>query len=245
MKRKFPKILTIIAAALVLGSCKYDVDFDLSPGLEGDGNVVTENRDNDMAFTSIEISRGLDLEIEQSKVQSINVIADKNLHDHISIDINNGVLSITSDVNIKNASSKKIVVKVPNITSLQASSAATIVGMNTIKGSDIGLSTSSAGEIKLSIEAENVSAESSSGSSMKLKGKTLKLDIDTSSGSSIDAQQLLANDIICDASSGSVIDVHPLMSLKASASSGSNVSYHNEPKVISKDSSSGGSINKE
>lgn len=245
MTRMLPKIMTLIAAALLISSCKYDVDFDLGPGLEGDGNVVTESRNNDTPFTAIEISRGLELEVEQSAQKSITVIADKNLQDHISTDINNGVLTITSDVNIKNASSRKIVVKLPNITSLQASSGSSIVGMNTIKGSDIGLSTSSAGEIKLSLEAENVSAESSSGSSMKLKGKTLKLETNSSSGSVIDAEQLLANDIICDASSGSAIDVHPLMSLKAGASSGSNVTYHNEPKIISKDTSSGGSVSKE
>lgn len=239
-------ITKLIVTSLVAGlfaSCKFDVD--LGPGLEGDGNIVTETRNTDMPFNGIEISRGLELQVEQSGETSITVIADKNLQNHITTEIVNEILIITSDVNIDNAGSKKIVVKMPNITSLQASSAASIKGASTIKGQNIGLSTSSAGELTLTLEAENVTAESSSGSSMNLRGKTLKLETDTSSGSVLDAQQLLANDIISDASSGSVTDVHPLVSLKAQASSGSSISYHNDPKILSKDSSSGGSVSRE
>lgn len=237
------KIIVTTIVAVLFASCKFDVG--LGPGLDGDGNVVTESRNNNTPFTGIEISRGLELEVEQANETSITVIADKNLQNHISTDINNGILTITSDVNIDNAASKKIVVKLPNITSLQASSAAGIKGLNTIKGQNIGLSSSSAGDIKITLEADNVTAESSSGSSMQLRGKVLKLDTSTSSGSVLDAQELLANDVISDASSGSNTDVHPLVSLKAEASSGSNISYHNEPKVISKDTSSGGSVSKE
>lgn len=243
--KKIGLSLFCITATILLVSCNFNVDLGLGPGIKGDGNVVTENRNNDTPFTAIEISRGLELEVEQSNEKSITVIADKNLQEHITTNVSNGVLTITSDANIGSASSKKIVVKLPDITSLQASSAASIKGLNAIKGQDLGVSSSSGGDIQLALEAENLTVESSSGSSVKLKGKTLKLDVGTSSGSVVDAQQLLANDIICEASSGSAIDVHPLVSLKASASSGSNVTYHNEPKILTKEGSSGGSITKE
>lgn len=237
------KIIVTTAVAILFSSCKFDLD--LSSGIDGDGDVVTENRNNNTPFTSIEISRGLELEIEQAPETSIMVIADKNLQNHISTDITNGILTITSDVDINDATSKRIVVKLPNITSLQASSAAFIKGNNTIKAQNIGLTASSAAEIKMSLEAENVTAEASSAGSMQLRGKTLKLEVDASSAGILDAEQLLANDVISDASSGSVIDVHPLVSLKAQASSGSSTTYHNEPKILSKKSNSGGSISKQ
>lgn len=237
------KAALALSVALLFSSCKYD--FDFGPGLEGDGNVVTESRNNDMEFTGIEISRGLELEIEQSNEKSIAVVADKNLQQHISTDINNGILTITTDIDIDNATSKKIIVKMPKITSLQASSAASVVGKNVLKGQNIGLSTSSAGQMNVSLEAENATAECSSGSNMTIKGKALKLETDTSSGSVLDAEGLLANDIIADASSGSSTNVSPIVSLKASASSGSHVKYHGDPKIINKDTGSGGSISKE
>lgn len=240
------KIMLTALIAVTLASCKFDVDLgDLGPGIKGDGNVVTESRNNDTPFTGIEVSRGIELVVEQSDEKSITVTADKNLQNHISTDINNGILTITSDVNIDGASTKKVTVKLPKITSLQASSAATVMSNNTIKGQNIGLSSSSGSDLKISLEADNVTAECSSGSTMKLHGKALKLETDTSSGSVLDAEALLANDIISDASSGSVTEVRPLMSLKASASSGSSINYHNEPKTIDKDTSSGGSITKQ
>lgn len=237
------KIALTATVALLFASCRFDVD--LGPALKGDGNVVTENRNNDTPFTGIEISRGLELEVVQSNERSITVVADNNLQDHISTDISNGILTITSDVDFKDAASKKIIVKLPEITSLQASSGAFITSTNILKGQSIGFTSSSAGEIKVTVEADNVTVESSSGSTVNLKGKALKLETDASSGSVINAEQLLANDVISDASSGSVTEVNPLVSLKAEASSGSNITYHNNPKNIRRDVSSGGSVTKE
>jgi len=237
------KFIVTAAIAILFASCRFDGE--LGPGIEGDGNVTTESRNNDMEFTDIEVSRGLDLEIEQANEKSITVIADKNLQNHIDISIVNKVLIVKTDVNIKNATSKRIVVKIPKINSLQASSAAHIIGKSLIKAQNIGLSSSSAGDINISLEAENVTAESSSGSNMTVKGKTLKLETQTSSGSHIEAGELLANDIIADASSGSTSLVHPLASLKATAGSGSNIRYNNDPKIINRNESSGGSVSKE
>lgn len=237
------KIIVTAIVAVLFSACKYDID--LGPGLDGDGNVVSETRNNDIPFTGVEVSRGLEVEIEQSTEQAITVVADKNLQNHIETEIKNGILTITTDENIDKATSKKVIVKMRSVTSLQASSASQIIGKNTIKGQNIGLSTSSAGEIKITVEAENVTAESSSGSTMKLHGKTLKLETNSSSGSVIEAETLLANDVIADASSGSNTEINPLVSLNANASSGSNITYRGNPKIVDIDSSSGGSVSKE
>ena len=237
------KIIVTTIVAILFSSCKYD--FDFGPGIVGDGNVVTETRNNDIQINGIEAKRGLDVEVELSSEQSITVVADKNLQNHISTDISDGILIITCDENISEATSKKVIVKMRSITSLQASSAANIIGKNVIKGQNIELSTSSAGEITLALEAENVTAESSSGSSMKLSGKTLKLETHSASGSVVNATNLLANDVISNASSGSDTDINPLVSLKAKSSSGSSITYHGNPKIVKKESSSGGSVSKE
>lgn len=236
------KLIITAAMAMLFASCNFSVDF--GEDLTGDGNVVTESRNNDTEFTSVEVSRGLDVEIEQSASKSITVIADKNLQNHISTQIESGVLKITTDVNIREAESKKIIVKMPIIDVLQASSAATITGKTLIRANNLGLSTSSAGEIDLNFEGESLSAESSSAGNIQLSGKAIRFDVSSSSGSSIDAKELLANDISAKASSGSGIDIHPLVNLNGRASSGGFIRYHNKPKNnVTKKISSGGSIN--
>lgn len=238
------KLIITAAMAMLFASCNFNVDFD--GDLKGDGNVVTENRNNNAEFTSIEASRGLDVEIEQSTSKSITVIADKNLQPHISTQISNGVLKITTDMNIQDAESKKIIVKMPIIDVLQASSAATITGKTLIRANNLGISASSAGEIDINFEGESLLAESSSAATILLSGKALKFDATSSSGSSMDAKKLLANDISAKASSGSGIDIHPLVNLNGRASSGAFIRYHNKPSNnVTKKISSGGSISEQ
>jgi hypothetical protein len=61
----------------------------------------------------------------------------------------------------------------------------------------------------------------------------LNIEATASSGSDIDAKDLLANKV--NAGIGATISVHPIVSLKAKASSGSNIDYNTTPKSIEKD----------
>ena len=87
--------------------------------------------------------------------------------------------------------------------------------------------------------------DASSGSTITTKGIGLNLRTNASSGAKINAFDLLTNDISADVSSGANTNIHPIVKLKASASSGANIRYNNQPKSISIDESSGGSIEKE
>jgi hypothetical protein len=222
-----------------MASCQFN-------GIHGSGNVTTENRNVSGDFKSIKAENGLDIVLEQSGETSVTVIADDNVQQHIKTTVENGVLKITSDVHsFFDVHSKKIVIKMPNIESIDVSSGSSFTSKNTIKGTDIELKTSSGASMEIAIEAEKASCESSSGSSMTLQGKAIDLETASSSGSNIDAEKLMSNTITASASSGSTIDVFPLVSLNADASSGGNINYHNVPKNINKQSSSAGTINKD
>jgi hypothetical protein len=162
-------------------------------------------------------------------------------------EVKNGklIISNASYTNIHNGT-RKVFVKMPVIEELEASSAATITGKNTLKGNQIYVKSSSAATINLNqLEMDAIVSNSSSGSNIKLKGLTLKLESTASSGSTTKCSQLLANEVIADASSGASIEVHPVLSLKAEASSGASIHYNVVPKTINQKSSSGGSINQD
>lgn len=230
------KVVIATTISILFSSCQMDF-----VGIAGNGEITTETRDAGPEFTSVEVERGLEVEIEQSDRKSITVIADSNLQKHILTEISNGVLKITSDENIRSSESQKIIVTMPVIEALQSSSAAEIRSKSTIKSDDLSLSASSGSEMEIAVEGEVLSVEASSGSNVQVMGKILTLRTEASSGSEIDAEKVLSNDITAKAS-GSNISVYPLVSLKAKASSGANISYHNKPKTVTKESSSGGSI---
>ena len=233
------KIGAVTIIYLLVASCQFQ-------GIKGSGNVTSENRTINSNFKSIEVEKALEVILEQSDVTSVTVVADDNLQKHITTNVTNGVLSISSDINnYHNVKSKKVIVKMPTIEGIQVSSAASLQSRNTIKGNIISINSSSGAKVEVTIEADKAYCESSSGSQIIVKGKSISLETTSSSGSSIDAKELLSNDVMADASSGSSINLYPLRSLIAQASSGSNIIYYNSPKKLDKKTSSGGNIDKE
>lgn len=238
------KIIVTAFMAILFGACNFT--FDLGENhISGSGKVVTKER-NVNNFDKVTVSNALDCEVTQGKTFSVIVEADDNLVNNITTEVVNGTLEIECKYNsFTNVTSKKVKVQLPKVSSLKATSGSSLKAINLIKGNNIVLSTSSAANLEATLNSENISLESSSGSTLIASGKAINLKTDASSGSHIKATRLQANQIIAESSSGSSIHVFPIVKLKAQASSGGNVQYHNNPKIISKEESSGGSINQD
>ena len=236
------KVIVLALIALLFSSCKYNVE--LGNGIDGNGNVKTENRTPAEKFTKIDNSRGLALTVEQSSAISVSVEADENLLKHIIIKVENGTLVVTTDEDMDDYTTRKVTVKMPVIEKLSVDSGASIATVNTLTGAALKLHSDSGSELIVKAEYDAIDADCSSGSLQKLSGKSLKLTLQADSGSNLEAKKLLSNAVIATSSSGSSVSVHPLVSLNANASSGASIDYVNEPKTIKKDESSGGSINK-
>lgn len=244
------KIITILTkfvvaflVAILFSACKYDID--LGNDIEGNENITTETRTITEDFKSIEVSTGIEVTIEQSNTKSVTVITDSNLQEIINTTVENGVLVIHPSESYDASQAPKIIIKMPVIEALEASSGSEIRSTNTLKGTNISIVTSSAAEVNVNIEFENITLDASSGSSITANGKAIKLETSASSGSEISAKDLFANEVIANASSGAEIIVRPILSLNAEASSGADINYNTHPKTIQKKISSGGSIDKE
>ncbi|MBC7749787.1 MAG: DUF2807 domain-containing protein [Methylotenera sp.] len=236
------KFIVIALTALLFASCNHSINLN---SIEGSGNVTTEKRNVEDDFKSIEVNNGIDVVIVQADKTEIVVEADDNLQKHITTKVKNGTLIISCDKNyFINTGSKKVMVKMPIIDELEATSSATITSKNTLKGENIRLNTSSAASIDISIESDNITCDASSGSTITINGKALQTKTTASSGSEINADELLANEVTADVSSGASISVYPIVKLVAQASSGGNISYAVQPKSIQKETSSGGSISR-
>jgi len=189
-------------------------------GVNGNGNVTTENRTINDAFTAIDASEGLDVYITQGDRESISVEADDNLHDIILTDIENGVLTIHTKNNIGRSSAKKIHVTFKEITNITSSSGSRIKATHRISANRLDVNTSSGSQIKLEVDTDVLHCNTSSGSAIRVSGETIKLVSEASSGSSIKAADLIAESGIATASSGASITVNTSKDLKANASSG-------------------------
>ena len=235
------KYTAVIIISILMMSCKYDLNFS---GVKGDGNVTTTMRFNGDQFSKIKVQEGLDLVLTQSESTSVRVQADENLQDLIITEIKDGLLHIHTEKQIGKAASRKVLVHVTDINSIESSSGSDVSSTNTINSTNIVLNASSGSFQKLKIKTSKTSCNTSSGAEINLSGTTKLFEGNASSGSSIDADHLEAITCITEASSGAEIEVNCSESINANASSGAEIEYAGKPTEVSKSKSSGGSVSK-
>lgn len=239
------KTLKLITFLLIMTLLSCNANLNLNDGVEGSGNVITEKRTINENFDKIAASTGVTVIVEQGSPTDIEVETDDNLMQYVVTKVENGTLIVKIEGNINTMSSIDVRVRMSSIAGLESTSGSRITSKNTLKGSTIAVKSSSGSEIDAILEYENVSCESSSGSTITVAGKALKLETASSSGSEIDADELAANDVFSQSSSGSSTTVKPILKLDAKASSGSSIDYVQTPKTITKEETSGGSVDKE
>lgn len=229
------KITAVLLLFITTTSCFFD-------GVRGNGNVITKNRKISNDFISIKASRGLDVYITKSSDLSLTVEADENLHELIETDVVNGTLVITTKKNIGLATAKKIHLSVENLNEILVASGAEIYSENTFSAKDLKINATSGSEANLTLKVNNLICDASSGAEINLSGFTINLEASSSSGSEINAYELKAKNGNARASSGSDIKINVSDSFKGKATSGADIKYRGNPKVVNKDKSSGGSI---
>lgn len=106
-----------------------------------------------------------------------------------------------------------------------------------------GLDVSSGASLEASgVDASDFEIGASSGGDLEVTGRCNALTVDVSSGGSIDARGLECRTAVADASSGGSADIFASESVTGDASSGGSIDVYGQPKKISKDTSSGGSV---
>lgn len=237
------KIIVTILVSMTLLSCNFNGTF--GPGVDGNGDVITVDRNINSDFNKVEVSRGLDLYITQSDEVSLSVEADSNLHDIILTEVENNTLKVSTTENIRRSTSQKVYLSITDISSLSATSGSDVFGASVIKANTLNLSTTSGADMELEVNTNKLYCSSTSGSDMQLSGSTEFLSAEATSGSDIKAQNLRAEVCEAKATSGADISVHTSDKLIAKASSGGDIRYSGNPKQIDKSDGASGSISKQ
>ncbi|MDB0600099.1 head GIN domain-containing protein [Tenacibaculum maritimum] len=236
--KNISKTFILLILAITLSSCL----FNNIKGISGNRNVIEQQREVKGNYSSIAISNGLNVYITQGKESNIKIEADENLHNVIKTEIQNKVLKIYAEKNIKSAKSKDIYISTPSIKSITTSSGSYVITENTLTANTFTIQTSSGSYVKLRVKTNILSSSSSSGSNLNIIGETDQYTGNASSGSTTNAYDLTSKVAIIKTSSGASIQVFTTNEINAKASSGSSVSYKGNPKRVFKKSSSGGNI---
>lgn len=232
------KGIVLLFISAVFTSCGVDI-FNR---IEGNRNVVTEQRKINEHFTRVKVSSGIDLYIKQGNKSRLTIEADENLHDIIITEVEGDMLKIYTDKSIWRAKARKVYLTVTSLEELKATSGSDVYSENILKVRDLEVSTSSGADMKIEVEADNITSSSSSGSDLRISGKTNTHNAKASSGSSIYAYKLESKDVTARVSSGADINIYASESINARASSGGDIRYKGNPEIVDKKRSSGGGI---
>lgn len=232
-------ILFLIGSSFVFSSCWF-----MGPSVKGNGKVTKEVRTVD-EFDQIKVNRGMNAYITQGSPAEVVVIADNNLHETITTEVEGGVLTVSVNENIRWAKEKKVMITVEKLKKVEVSSGANAWSQNRIMSKSIDLKASSGANLTMELNCENLSADCSSGANIFLSGIAAKGYLEASSGSNVKGKNLVVEDCRMKASSGANVSATVTNRLDAKASSGGNVMYFGEPATTEINSSSGGNIIKQ
>lgn len=235
-------ILVRIVITSILSVLMLSCSISFGPGIDGNRNVVSQDRNISNDFESIKVGQGLDLYITQSNAVDLSVEADENLHEFIMTEVEDGVLSIYTTENIRRAASRRINVTVVNLSAIKATSGSEVISTNTIEVDELELNTTSGAEMKIDVKTESLNCQSTSGSDIKVSGTTVLLFAEATSGSDIKASNLKASISKVKATSGADISLNTSKELTARATSGAGIRYSGNPKKVEKSDSSSGSV---
>lgn len=238
MKTSTKTFFSILFLATLLSSCNVN----MFNRVNGNRNVITENRNLKEDFTKIKVSTGLDLYLSQGSSNQVTVKADENLQDIIITEVKGGVLKIYSDKSIWRAKARKVYVTVQDLEGITATSGSDVYTKETLKVNDITISATSGADIRMEIDANSVESSATSGSDIEISGIAINHTSRATSGASIEAYQLHSKNVTVKVSSGADINIYASESINAKASSGGDIDYKGSPKLVNKKSSSGGDI---
>lgn len=260
MNKKNILLLGLLSIAFLLGSCNFSMNLAEK---EGKGPIL--DKVYDMKFTGIEQDNGIESKVYKSDAHKIVVQAPDDIISYILVELQaNNIVHIHVKKN-SNISLNKVKVSIytPFIKSLDASSAAEIIVMDTFTSEMITLETTSGSEISGSLKAlngqvksssgssiqlhflgENLNAQSSSGSSIELSGLSKSCQIKASSGAHVDAEKFITQNADAESSSGGDIEVSSTQKAIAKASSGSSIKIYRQGNQfdVQKQETSGGSV---
>jgi hypothetical protein len=236
MKQKLPALASFMMILFIFSSCVF-----MGPSIKGNGNVVEQTR-NVKDFSKIDVSRGMNVYISQGEFTKVVVKADENLLDAIETKTDGDILIIRATENIRNATSKKVFVTVPNLEEIEASSGSNIYSETKLVFKELEVSTSSGCNVKLEIDSEKTEFSASSGSNINLSGSANSFNAKASSGSNIKAEGLTVEACEAKASSGSNIWITAKTDFSGDVSSGANIFVYGNPKNSNIEKSSGGNV---
>ncbi len=235
------KNLFLLLALLIVGTAVAQVK-----RIKGTGYLLVQARDASKPFTKISVQQGITLYLKQGTEFGITIEADDNIISHVKTEIKNGQLNVFLDPNviIRSFTAMNVSVATPEITDLDVSSAARLIGSSPLRVDKLELSASGAAVVKLEVEGKELDVEASNAAKLELKGAVDRLELEMSSSATLKAWDLRVTDCDAEVSNAAKAEVYVSGTLGVQLSSAGLLVYDGNPRITRQDVSGRGALAK-
>jgi Putative auto-transporter adhesin, head GIN domain len=232
----------VLALAFIFGSCH---NF-MGKRIRGDGNIRSEDRSVG-SFKNVDVSGVAKVYVSQGDQHSVKVEADENLLPYIEVAQEGDRIIVRErpGFNLKPTGDINVYVTSPIYNKIEASGACDIIGQNKIVNQeDLELHVSGAGDIKMEVDAPQLSAEVSGSGNINLKGQTKNVDLQLTGAGHAHCYDLMAENTKVDITGAGSAEVYASVKLEAEVSGAGTVKYKGNATNVTQDVSGAGSVQK-
>lgn len=180
-------------------------------------------------FNGIRAGDALKIIISQSDVTTLKVDAPSDIQPSVKTEVQDGILYISTDGNIKDDQNITVFITVKSLNSLENPGVADIKSENKLICDDITIISQGVGNIDLDLEAKKIKSTLSGAGHIILKGNTDLLDATISGAGGLKAIDLEATKVIAKVSGAGDAKVNAKESLNADVSGAGSIIYKGKP----------------
>lgn len=189
------------------------------------------------SFSAIVVTGSVDVYLSQGEENSVTVEADQNLLAIIQTKVEDDILRIFEQKNIRKADARKVYVTFREINSLIAQGATDVYGRTPIHTESLEVGISGASDVTLEVYTEELICRISGAADGTLTGEARAMIARVTGSSDLTASDLITQTCQVEASGASDAQVHATESLDAKASGSSDIEYRGNPKTLRKEES--------
>lgn len=209
---------------------------------KGSDAPVTDETRTVGAFSGIDISGNIELELTQDSVQNVVVSTADDLHSYVKTEIRDGILEIYTDKTSWH-NSVKVKISADSIYDLRASGASRINTVGTFNTSRLNMDLSGASQANMDLNVTNAfDVEVSGASFATFQGNANSTHIEVNGAGKYDGLNLLTKYAEVDVSGAGHANVYASESLNAEVSGAGDVHCEGNPKNVKQNVSLGSHI---
>ncbi len=202
--------------------------------IKGNGNTTTQTIKT-QDYNAIKVVGFMDVFLETGEEGTITVTTDENLHNYITVEVNQGKLSIGIKKGVTLKTKKGITVTVP-VTHLNAISlvgSGDILSKQPLNASTMEITLTGSGDIQLALEAKDVDVKIVGSGDVKVVGSTSNLEVKLSGSGDFVGTDLISENTQAYVSGSGDIKVYTTSNLKARVNGSGDIVYRGNPATIS------------